>query len=83
MLRGAKWERERVLGTLDSLLRTRGVTPEEPQLVRMAVEATKRGGQGGFTDHLIAQVGFANGCREAITFDAGFGKPEGARLPEL
>jgi predicted nucleic-acid-binding protein len=79
VLRGARWERGRVLGTLDSLLQTRGVTPEAPQIVRKALEATKKGGQAGFADHLIAQVGFANGCREAVTFDAGFGKAEKVR----
>jgi predicted nucleic-acid-binding protein len=79
VLRGARWERDRVLGTLDSLLQTRGVTPEAPQLVRMAIEATKQGGRGGFADHLIAQVGFASGCREAITFDASFGKAKKVR----
>jgi predicted nucleic-acid-binding protein len=79
VLRGAKWERERVLKTLDRLLRTRGVTPEVPDLVRAAIDATKRGGRGGFADHLIAQVGFANGCREAVTFDALFGKAEKVR----
>jgi len=41
VLRGAKWERDRVLGTLDGLLQTRGVTPEAPQLVRVAIGATK------------------------------------------
>lgn len=79
VLRGARWQRDRILATLDSLLQTRGVTPEAPPLVRLAIDATKRGGRGGFADHLIAQVGFANGCREAITFDALFGKAERVR----
>ena len=74
VLRGAKWERERVLTTLESLLQTRGVSTEAPNLVRHAIDGTREGGQGGFADHLIAQVGFANGCREAITFDALFAK---------
>ncbi len=74
VLRGAKWERGRVLGTLESLLQTRGVAVEDPELVRAAVEATRAGARGGFADHLIAEVGFANGCREALTFDALFGK---------
>lgn len=74
VLRGAKWERERVLKTLDSLLQTRGVVPEAPHLVRQAIDKTREGGRGGFADHLIAQVGFANGCREAVTFDALFAK---------
>lgn len=79
VLRGARWERGRVLDTLQSLLQTRGVSPEAPPLVQMAIDATRKGGRGGFADHLIAQVGFANGCREAITFDAGFGRAEKVR----
>ena len=70
VLRGAKWERERVLKALESLIHTRGVTPEAPHVVRQAIDRTRDRGRGGFADHLIAEVGFANGCREAITFDA-------------
>ena len=72
VLRGAKWPRERVLKKLESLLRTRGVTLETPDLVRRAIDRTRHG--GGFVDHLIAEVAFANGCSGAITFDALFGK---------
>jgi predicted nucleic-acid-binding protein len=74
VLRAARWERERVLSALESLLHTRGVTTETPQVVQAAIDATREGGRGGFADHLIAQVGFANGCREALTFDALFGR---------
>jgi predicted nucleic-acid-binding protein len=79
VLRAARWERERILKTLESLLRTRGVTPEAPQLIQAAIDATRKGGRGGFADHLIAQVGFAHGCREAVTFDVLFGKGEKVR----
>lgn len=79
VLRAARWERERVLKTLESLLHTRGVTPETPQVAQAAIDATRKGGRGGFADHLIAQVGFANGCREALTFDAVFGRGEKVR----
>ena len=79
VLRGAKWDRGRVLGTLESLLQTRGVAVEGRELVRAAVEATRAGARGGFADHLIAEVGFANGCREAVTFDALFGKADKVR----
>jgi predicted nucleic-acid-binding protein len=47
--------------------------------VQAAVDATRKGGRGGFADHLIAQVGFANGCREALTFDGLFGRGERVR----
>jgi predicted nucleic-acid-binding protein len=69
----ARWERGRVLSTLESLLLTRGVTVESPTLALSALEATRKG-RGGFADHLIAQVGFANGAREIITFDEQFSK---------
>jgi predicted nucleic-acid-binding protein len=77
VLRSAKWDRERVLKSIESLLQTRGVTPEAPHLVRLALDKTRQVGKGGFVDHLIAQVGFANGCQEAITFDALFSKAAG------
>jgi predicted nucleic-acid-binding protein len=79
VLRAARWDRERVLKTLESLLHTRGVTPEAPELAQAAIDATRAGGRGGFADHLIARVGLTNGCREALTFDALFGKRERVR----
>lgn len=79
VLRSARWERERILKTLESLLHTRGVTTENPQVVQAAIDATRKGGRGGLADHLIAQVGFANGCREALTFDRLFGRGEKVR----
>jgi len=73
VLRGA-WERERVLAAIEHMLETLGVAVESPFLVQEAIDATRQGGSGGFADHLIAQVGFANGAREVITFDTKFGK---------
>ena len=72
VLRG-KWERERVLTTLESLLLTRGVIVESPALAFNALQATREG-RGGFADHLMAEVGFANGAREVMTFDEKFSK---------
>ena len=72
VLRG-RWDRERVLSALDRLLVTRGVTVESPTLALNALNATRQG-QGGFADHLIAEVGFANGAEEVITFDDKFSK---------
>jgi len=80
VLRGA-WERDRVLGAIENLLQTLGVVVESPFLVREAIDATRNGGSGGFADHLIAQVGFANGAQEIITFDNKFAMGEsGHRL---
>lgn len=68
-----RWAAERVLAALEALLQTRGVMVEAPNLALEALKAT-RNGKGGFADHLIAQVSFANGAKEVITFDAQFSK---------
>ena len=68
-----RWERDRILSTLESLLATRGVNVESPTLALNALQATREG-QAGLADHLIAEVGFANGAREVITFDDQFSK---------
>ena len=73
-----RWERDRVLSTLETLLTTRGVTVESPTLALNALIATREG-RGGFADHLIAEVGFANGAREVITFDERFSKSANVR----
>lgn len=73
VLRARKWDRVRVLDTLESLLQTRGVHVESSLLVRDAIAATREG-KGGFADHLVAMVGFANGAREVVTFDAKFSR---------
>jgi predicted nucleic-acid-binding protein len=69
----SRWDRARVLTALESLLQTRGVNVETPVLVREALKATRKG-QGRFADHLIAQVGFANGAQEVVTFDVKFAR---------
>jgi predicted nucleic-acid-binding protein len=48
-------------------------------VAQAALEATCKGGAGGFADHLIAHVGFANGCREALTFDRLLGPGDKVR----
>jgi len=78
VLRG-RWERDRVLFTLEGLLLTRGVTVESPTLAVNALHATREGQGGGFADHLIAEVGFAGGAREVITFDDKFAQSRKVR----
>jgi predicted nucleic-acid-binding protein len=75
----SRWSSERVLTTLDSLLRTRGVTVEAPELARQALKSAGAAG-GGFADHLIAQVGFANGANQLITFDEKFARSAKVKL---
>lgn len=75
----ARWSVERVLTALESLLRTRGVTVESPEVARQAVAAARSGG-GGLADHLIAQIGFANGASQVITFDDKFARAPKVRL---
>jgi len=76
----SRWEREKVLKTIEGLLQTRGVSVEYPVLARRALEAAHKG-RVGFADHLIAEVAFEFGAREIITFDKDFGrKPHVRRL---
>jgi len=75
-----RWDRERILNAIDSLLQTRGVTVESPALVRNALAAARQG-PVGFADHLIAEICFESGASEVITFDKDFGrKPHVRRL---
>ena len=79
VLRG-RWERDRVLASLGGLLTTRGVVVEAPSIAHKALEGAREG-FGGVADHLIAQLGFANGAKEIITFDKAFSKaPDVRRL---
>ena len=75
----SRWSAERVLDTLESLLRTRGVTAESSDLASQACKAARAAG-GVFADHLIAQVGFANGATQVITFDEKFARTARVRL---
>jgi predicted nucleic-acid-binding protein len=75
-----KLSREAVLTTFEELLGSLGVIVESPAIVEVAIKAT-RAGNGGFADHLIAQVGFAHGATSVVTFDEKFGKA--ARVKRL
>ena len=74
----ARWKRESILATFEELLTSHGVIVEAPAVVEAAIHATREG-NGGFTDHLIAQVGFANAATEIVTFDEKFGRSAKAR----
>jgi predicted nucleic-acid-binding protein len=75
----AKWKRESILATFEELLSAHGVTIEAALIAQSAINAAREG-NGGFTDHLIAQVGFANGATETVTFDENLGKAARVRL---
>jgi predicted nucleic-acid-binding protein len=74
-----KWEKERVLNTLEHLLNTEGVIVESPALAIKALEES-RVGASGFADRLIAEICFDAGATEIITFDKVFGRLPRARL---
>lgn len=69
----ARWDRENILTAFEGMIGTQGILVESPAIVEAAIRAS-RAGNGGFTDHLIAQVGLANGATEIVTFDEKFGK---------
>jgi predicted nucleic-acid-binding protein len=77
VLRG-RWERERVLSTIERLLRTRSVVVESPALAWRALEASRKGAVG-FADHLIREIAFEFRAGEVITFDKEFGRVPGVR----
>jgi predicted nucleic-acid-binding protein len=76
VLRG-RWERERILNAIESLLQTRGVVVESPASAWKALKASRKGAVG-FADHLISEIAFASGASEILTFDKTF-----ARLPRV
>jgi len=77
VLRG-RWDREKVLSAIESLLQTRGVVAESPALAWRALEASRKG-TVGFADHLIREVAFEFRASEVITFDKAFGRVQGVR----
>jgi len=77
VLRG-RWDRERVLSTIESLLQTRGVVVESPALAWRVLEASRKGAVG-FADHMIREVAFELGASEVFTFDKAFGRVPGVR----
>ena len=74
----SKWERERVLHTMEALLQTRGVTIESPSIAWRALEASRKS-MAGFADHLIAEISLESGVGEIITFDKAFSRRPGVR----
>jgi predicted nucleic-acid-binding protein len=66
------------LNAIEALLQTRGVTVESPALAWKALEDSRKGSTG-FADHLIAEISFASGAIEVITFDKAFGRMPGVR----
>jgi predicted nucleic-acid-binding protein len=72
VLAGA-WEKERVLDTLEHIFSTDGVIVESHSLAERALKESRAGG-AGFADRLIAEVAFAEGVREVLTFDKTFAR---------
>jgi predicted nucleic-acid-binding protein len=69
----ARWDRKRVLDTLEEILATDGVVVESRTIAERALTAS-RTGIVGLADLLIAEVSFAAGVGEIITFDKAFGR---------
>ncbi len=77
VLRG-RWERKRVLQTLEEIFKADGVVVESRTLAEKALSAS-RAGVSGFADLLIAEVSFTAGASEIITFDKAFGRHQHVR----
>ena len=72
VLRG-EWESERVLDSLEQIFSTDGVVVESHTLAERALKESRAGG-AGFADRLMAEVAYAEGVRELITFDKAFAR---------
>jgi predicted nucleic-acid-binding protein len=72
VLRG-RWERDRVLQTLEEIFNTDGVIVE-PRTAAEKALAASRTSAADFADLLIAEVSFSAGVSEIITFDKVFGR---------
>jgi predicted nucleic-acid-binding protein len=69
----SRWEKERVLDTLEHIFHTNGVVVESHTLAERALKESRSGG-AGFADRLIAEIAFANGIEEVLTFDKVFAR---------
>ena len=69
----SRWERERVLQTLEEIFTAGGVVVESRALAEKALTAS-RAGAAGFADLLIAEIALSAGTSEIITFDKAFGR---------
>ncbi len=70
---GSVWDKDRVVDTLERIFSTDGVTIESHALAERALKDSRAGG-AGFADRLIAEVAFAEGVREILTFDKAFAR---------
>jgi predicted nucleic-acid-binding protein len=68
-----EWEKERILDTLEHIFSTNGVVVESHTLAERALKESRSAG-AGFPGRLIAEVSFAGGAKEVITFDKAFGR---------
>jgi predicted nucleic-acid-binding protein len=71
------WEKARALDTLEHIFSTDGVVVESSTVAERALKESRAGG-AGFADRLIAEVCFAGGANQVITFDKAF-----ARQPRI
>lgn len=67
------WDRKPVLDALEHIFHTDGVIVESRSLAERAL-AESRAGAFGFADLLIAEVSYANGAGEVLTFDKAFAR---------
>ncbi len=67
------WQKERVLDTLEHILRTDGAVVESKALAEQAIRDARVGG-AGFADLLIASTALAHGAYEVLTFDKAFAR---------
>jgi predicted nucleic-acid-binding protein len=74
-----RFEREKIAGILDTLLRSKELLIEQEEIAHLAL-STYRKSRADFADCLISAAGRAAGCAEVVTFDRVAARDAGMKL---
>ena len=74
-----KLSREKLIDTLEKILRANIFVFENPEAIEWAIEQMKSG-KADFSDYLITRLNQLAGCQETASFDNKLGQLEGIKL---
>ncbi|WP_228061684.1 PIN domain-containing protein [[Phormidium] sp. LEGE 05292] len=74
-----KLSREKLIDTLENILKANIFVFENREAIEWAIEQMKFG-NADFSDYLITRLNQIAGCQETASFDAKLGRVEGVKL---
>ena len=74
-----KLTKTEIVGSLETVLRSKELIVEKPEIAWQAVNSFKKG-HSGYSDCLIERIGHAAGCRFTLTFDQKAASTAGMKL---